>query len=382
LADPAPVCNGTTCTETFTFTGGSPTWTLPGGVTSATFDVFGAQGAAGTAGMGAGLGGEANATIAVTPGETLQINVGGLGSGGGNGGFNGGGNGSNQGGGGGGASDVRRGGFALADRIIVAGGGGGCGECLGLIATGGGGGGLAGDNGTSSNNASAGGGGGGTQTMGGTGGTAGTGGTTGGDGTPGAGGNGGGPRGAGGGGGGFFGGGGGGGRGEGGVLEGGTGGGGGSGFGPAGTVFQTGTHSGDGEVTITYAQTADLGLSKGASPNPVKSGKNVTFTITVHNYGPADANGVTVTDTLPAQTQFVSAETSQGSCTTPAPGQTGTVVCNQGSLASGATSTVQIVVKVVATKKSTVTNTATVRSSSPTDPEPANNSATVAVSVK
>ena len=91
VADPAPVCNGTTCTETFVFTGGPQTWTVPE-VTSATFEVLGAQGAGGLAGAGAGLGGEATATIAVTPGETLQINVGGLGSGDGPGGFNGGGN--------------------------------------------------------------------------------------------------------------------------------------------------------------------------------------------------------------------------------------------------------------------------------------------------
>jgi uncharacterized repeat protein (TIGR01451 family) len=145
--------------------------------------------------------------------------------------------------------------------------------------------------------------------------------------------------------------------------------------------MQNGVRSGDGQVTVTYAQTADLGLSKGASPNPVKSGKNVTFTLTVHNFGPADANNVTVIDTLPAQSQFVSAQTSQGTCTTPAAGQTGTVVCSQGSLASGATSTVQIVVKVVAPKNSTVTNSASVTSTT-TDPQPANNSVSAAVTVK
>jgi len=35
---------------------------------------------------------------------------------------------------------------------------------------------------------------------------------------------------------------------------GGGGGGGGSGFGPAGTTFETGVRSGDGEVTITYSK--------------------------------------------------------------------------------------------------------------------------------
>jgi Glycine rich protein len=133
----APVCGGGTCTETFTFTGGAQTWTVPDGVTSATFDVQGAQGGgfdgdfANCLGvtLDGGKGGKATGTFAVTPGATLQVNVGGQGGGCSTsgislaGGFNGGGPGGNTGGGGG--SDVRSGSYAFADRIIVAGGGGG-----------------------------------------------------------------------------------------------------------------------------------------------------------------------------------------------------------------------------------------------------------------
>ena len=103
------------------------TWTVPLGVTSATFDVLGAGGSS-----GGGLGGEAKATIAVTSGETLRIEVGCAGgapnlANGGAGGYNGGGSGGNGSilgaGGGGGASDVRRGTTVLID----AGGGGAAG---------------------------------------------------------------------------------------------------------------------------------------------------------------------------------------------------------------------------------------------------------------
>src|SRR4051812_21145442 len=61
---------------------GAATWTVPAGITSATFDVFGAQGGAGNSGANAGgRGGGARVTLAVAPGTTYQINVGGSGTG-------------------------------------------------------------------------------------------------------------------------------------------------------------------------------------------------------------------------------------------------------------------------------------------------------------
>jgi hypothetical protein len=119
--------------QTFTLTGAAQWWTVPEGVTQATFDVYGAQGGDGYFSGGGGLGGRATATIPVIVGETLQINVGGAGGSGagGAGGFNGGGDAGegnrDGGGGGGGASDVRDDDFDLDDRILIAGGGGGTG---------------------------------------------------------------------------------------------------------------------------------------------------------------------------------------------------------------------------------------------------------------
>jgi trimeric autotransporter adhesin len=54
--------NGLTqnCTVTFAYSGAAESWTVPAGVTSATFDLYGAQGGAG------GLGGRVTATLAVT----------------------------------------------------------------------------------------------------------------------------------------------------------------------------------------------------------------------------------------------------------------------------------------------------------------------------
>jgi len=117
-------------TKTFSYTGASEQWTVPAGVVSITVTALGAQG--GTVGSATGgKGGQAKATIPVTPSESLNIYVGGEGTrtlSTTTGGFNGGGGvdayGSGYAGTGGGASDVRRG-TDLSDRLIVAAAGGG-----------------------------------------------------------------------------------------------------------------------------------------------------------------------------------------------------------------------------------------------------------------
>ena len=114
---------------TFNYTGGVQTYIVPAGVSSIEVQTWGAEGGTGTYGGVtplAGLGGYAVGNLTVTPGETLQIYVGGQGDSAGPGGYNGGGAaGTNYGAAGGGASDVRRAPYALDDRVIVAGGGGG-----------------------------------------------------------------------------------------------------------------------------------------------------------------------------------------------------------------------------------------------------------------
>jgi uncharacterized repeat protein (TIGR01451 family) len=53
-------------------------------------------------------------------------------------------------------------------------------------------------------------------------------------------------------------------------------------------------------------QGTDVYVSKAASGPQVSPGKNITYTITYGNYGPATAKGVVVTDTLPADFLYVS----------------------------------------------------------------------------
>lgn len=112
-------------TVDFSYTGSTQTWTVPAGITSITFTVTGASGGKSNGGLGASISG----TMTVTPGSTLQINVGQIGQTSSSGAtataFNGGGLGSRFSSGGGGASDIRNGAYGLSDRLVVAGGGGG-----------------------------------------------------------------------------------------------------------------------------------------------------------------------------------------------------------------------------------------------------------------
>src|SRR5262249_44415163 len=51
---------------------------------------------------------------------------------------------------------------------------------------------------------------------------------------------------------------------------------------------------------------ADLSITKSVTPDTVETGKNLTYTINVANSGPDVATSVTVADTLPPSTTFVS----------------------------------------------------------------------------
>jgi VCBS repeat-containing protein len=121
-----PAAQAASTSTTFVSTGAEQTFTVPAGTTSVTVTAVAGNGAANTSpgGLGARVEG---ATLSVTPGQVLYLEVGGNASGTG-GGFNGGGSGGSAGGGG--ATDLRTIGRSLpnslASRLLVvpAGGGG------------------------------------------------------------------------------------------------------------------------------------------------------------------------------------------------------------------------------------------------------------------
>jgi len=121
----------------------------------------------------------------------------------------------------------------------------------------------------------------------------------------------------------------------------------------------------------------DLVVTKSA-PTTGLPGGNITYTIGLTNNGSDIAANVSLTDTLPANTTFVSASAPAGfTCATPPVGTSGTIACTDPSLALFASATLTIVVKVSSPLGSTISNTANA-STSTFEPNLANNSATAA----
>ena len=145
----------------------------------------------------------------------------------------------------------------------------------------------------------------------------------------------------------------------------------------------------DGNIEIYLASclspqppsSADLLVSQSADKTSVKQGDTLTYTVTVGNSGPNGAANVVVNDTLSSGVAFVSAQANKGSFTTPPVNQTGTVTWNLGSVANGDQEAAQIQVTVMIRGKDTITNTATI-SSSTLDPNPANNSSFLSTTVQ
>jgi uncharacterized repeat protein (TIGR01451 family) len=119
---------------------------------------------------------------------------------------------------------------------------------------------------------------------------------------------------------------------------------------------------------------ADMAISVIDSPDPVQIGNPLTYTITVTNRsGPASAASVEVTDALPSGTVFVSASSTQGSCS-----GTTVIICSIGTLTS--TERATIILTVSPSTSGMLSNTVAV-SSSTADPDLSNNSATATTTV-
>src|SRR6185437_1701794 len=136
-----------------------------------------------------------------------------------------------------------------------------------------------------------------------------------------------------------------------------------------------GNNSASADTTVKTQ--ADLSIAKADSPDPVIAGNQLTYTLTVQNAGPSDAQAVSVSDTLPTGLTGATAVVDGGSRSSWS-GST-----SLGVVAAGSTHTVVMTATVdPSTPDATVLhNTASV-SSSTSDPTPGNNSASEDTTVK
>ena len=126
--------------------------------------------------------------------------------------------------------------------------------------------------------------------------------------------------------------------------------------------------------TDTLVAAPDLKVTKTDGKGSAQPGQTLNYTVTISNAGNQAATGVILTDTLPANTTFVSA--SDGGVFAG-----GVVTWNIGSLAAGATLTRLVTVRVDTTVPAgvtSITNSATANDdgTNGTDPNPADNTGT------
>ena len=158
-------------------------------------------------------------------------------------------------------------------------------------------------------------------------------------------------------------------------------------------VSETGTDPNPGNNTATASVTvqgADLGMTQsGRLWAAIAPGSTITYTESVTNNGPNAATTAVLYQQTPPNTTFASMTPPAGwTCTKPAVGATGQIICTDGTaLASGTTATPFTFVVTVNSggtapaAGTTIVNSADVTSQT-TDPVPTNNATTTSVLVE
>jgi uncharacterized repeat protein (TIGR01451 family) len=147
-------------------------------------------------------------------------------------------------------------------------------------------------------------------------------------------------------------------------------------------LSETGNNSST--VTTPIQSASDLSVTKTDFPDPVTAGNTLTYTITVTNNGAVPVGDVVLTDEVPDNTSFSSLAGGPRPCSTPDPGSGGTIECTIPSLGAGnhVTYTLKVAVLANVENGTTITNTASVGSSTNTDPDSSNDSATATTTVQ
>ncbi|HEX7679926.1 MAG TPA: IPTL-CTERM sorting domain-containing protein [Thermoanaerobaculia bacterium] len=128
---------------------------------------------------------------------------------------------------------------------------------------------------------------------------------------------------------------------------------------------------------VNFATATDLSIVKNTAASVAFGSNPISYTLAVTNNGPSVANTVSVSDTLPPGSTFVSASGSGWVCNNVA----GVVTCTVASLPLGAAPVINLTFNAPPVASAgTLSNTATV-SSATSDPTPANNSSTKTVPI-
>lgn len=134
---------------------------------------------------------------------------------------------------------------------------------------------------------------------------------------------------------------------------------------------------GNPEIFLAECGLIDLTLTKTAAPSPAQLWQPLTYTIVITNNSLYASAGVTLTDVLPPDVNFVSTASDPPGVACGPPN--GVVTCTFGPLAGGGNQTVTIVVS--PTKLTLLPNTATV-SGAETDREESNNTVSITTEVR
>lgn len=134
------------------------------------------------------------------------------------------------------------------------------------------------------------------------------------------------------------------------------------------------------DPTVTPVPQADVAVIKTDSPDPVFADQDITYTVTVANNGPSDAQNVTFSDPLPANTSFIFGTSNQGTAVN---FSNGVISADLGTIPIGGSITLTIVIHVDATASdgTIITNTATA-STTTFENVPSNNSSTTRTTVQ
>jgi uncharacterized repeat protein (TIGR01451 family) len=134
----------------------------------------------------------------------------------------------------------------------------------------------------------------------------------------------------------------------------------------------------------TVGPRAEISVTAGATPDPVAPGAQLVYAMTVANAGPSAGPGAGAGVLLPPELTFVSVTKPGGyTCTTPAVGVSGAVVCvATGSLASGGSASFSVTAKVApATAPGTVLTSLVISGSNAADTNLADNDLTLTTTV-